>query len=157
MFSSAGLTPSFSSRTVQMVSNSTTASNFALKRKRDDIIAPRSAPANRGSADGQKIRELVNVYHIFQGQSGIAENSSSTRKARLLPSGDLILLSDDKISLILNALQSSKSKVVNIIGGNCLMADLERDLSVSALVSISASVGVDAKGLGIIGSSTEGV
>ena len=123
MFSSAGVAPSFASRAAQKASNNITASNFALKRKRDDIIAPRSAPANRGSSDVPKIREVGNISHAFQGQSGVAEKTNTSRTAKLLPNGDMIVLTEGELSLIQHAVHSSKSTVVHIVAEDCAVSD----------------------------------
>ena len=156
MFSSTTVAPSLALRAAQQASNSAAASNIALKRKRDDIIAPRNAPAKRDATDVEKTPELANIYHIFQAQSGLVKNWKGTRKAKLLPSGDLIIQSDSKISLVMNALQSSKCKVVNVFGEDCHVADLDREVSISNSGSIHASLAINSKQVCIIGCSTKG-
>jgi hypothetical protein len=104
------------------------ASNIALKRKREDIPAPRIAPSNRGQ-DAQKIRELLKIYQLFQDDSVECCNISS-ETAKLLPSGDLVLVSDKKISLILN-LFDPKRALISIPTENFQDAGLDRKLSMS--------------------------
>ena len=157
MFSSTVVAPSLALRAAQQASNSAAASNIALKRKRDDIIAPRNAPAKRDATDVEKTLELANIYHIFQAQSGLVDSRNCTRKAKLLPSGDLILQSESKISLVMNALISSKCKMVNVVGEGCHIADLEREFSISTTASINASLGINSNHLSIIGCSTKGI
>ena len=135
-------------------------SNIALKRKRDDIISPRNAPNNRGWGRGGggdvQINEVANVSHILNNHSSDTNTDNiprtstptCTTRARLLSNGDMILLSESKMSLVMNSLNQSKATVVNVLSEECDVRDLERGLGVSLGLGAAR---------GLIGSSTEGI
>lgn len=152
MFLSGGVAPSFASRASQKAANNIASNNLALKRKRDDIILPRSAPASRGSNDSMKMRELGDISQYLRRQNSVAEGSNMSRTAKLLSSGDVILSSGGEISLILNAVHPVKGMEVHSIVEDFVVSDLDRDMSVSAATGAGAGAS-----RGLIASSNDGI
>jgi hypothetical protein len=113
-----------------MTSNATRSISAALKRKRDDNVAFRAAPANRSYSELQRTHELVNINDVTQSQFGDAEHNISQTTARQLPVGDFVFLSESKIFLLLNLCDPTKRSLISIPVGNCDI-ELEHRFSVS--------------------------
>jgi hypothetical protein len=113
-----------------MTSNATRSISAALKRKRDDNVAFRAAPANRSYSELQKTHELVNINDVTQTQFSDAERNISQTTARQLPGGDFVFLSESKIFLLLNFCDPSKRSLISIPVDNCDI-ELEHRFSVS--------------------------
>lgn len=122
-----------------MTSNATRSISAALKRKREDNVAYRAAPANRSHPESQRIHELVNINDVTQTQFSDAEHNINQATARQLPGGDFVFLSESKIFLLLNVFDHSKRSLISIPVDNCDI-DLEHRFSVSVGPGNSRSI-----------------
>lgn len=138
-----------------MTSNATRSISAALKRKRDDNVAFRAAPANRSNSESQRIHELVNINDVTQTQFSDAEHNISQTTARQLPGGDFVFLSESKIFLLLNFCDPAKRSLISIPAENCDI-ELEHRFSVSVGPGNCRSIiACSAEGICVLRSFTE--
>jgi hypothetical protein len=122
----------------------------ALKRKRESLIPPARVISPRpksGSSNG--IREIAKLpaVAIYYGESGNKlPGRAALKAARLTDAGDVLMLSDEKLTLTLNAFDQTRSISTDVNTSETRFHDLERQFSISSnagydreLVSCSGS------------------